>query len=141
MRKIAVRSILTGLWVALLTWESPAIKEYVPVKEKIYPRPEKTYAADQSNRFHSAVSQKNLLKLVRQTPFSLPEPSSLNPIPDTVKVLAVRVAFQKEIPEDPTTTGDGTFDFRPFTQFVAEEGHEIDPSPHGKAYFETHLQA
>jgi len=111
------------------------------IKEKIYPQAEKTYTSPVGAQFQSNVSQKNLLGLKRQTPYSLPEASSITIQPVTIKVLAARVTFQKEIPDDPTTTGDGTFDFRDTTQFKAEEGHLIDPAPHGKAYFESHLEA
>lgn len=53
-------------------------------------------------------------------------------VPDTLKILALRVAFQ---PDDlNTTTGDGQFDLS-----TATDPFQIDPPPHNKAYFEDHL--
>jgi len=111
------------------------------IRRKIYPQPEKSSAQVGKYIFHSAISQKNLLGLQRKSLFSLPEPSSISAQPVTIRILAVRVAFLQEIPDDPTTTGDGTFDFRPDSVFFAQEGHQIDPSPHNKEYSESHLQA
>jgi M6 family metalloprotease-like protein len=54
----------------------------------------------------------------------------------TVKVLALRVQFQKEIPDKPQTTGDGHFDLSD-TRAV----RKIDPAPHNKNYFEDQLLA
>lgn len=129
------------IWLALPHSLATGSDKLLTIKEKIYPQAEKTYTSPVTAQFQSSVSQKNLLGLKRQTPYSLPEASSLSTQPVTIKILAARVAFQKEVPDDPTTSGDGTFDFRDTTQFKAEEGHLIDPAPHGKAYFESHLEA
>ena len=131
------------IFLPALLWQvNPAAsKEFYSIKQKIYPVPEKTYSAAARYEFHSAVSQNNLLGLQRKSLFSLPEPSSISAQPVTIRILAVRVTFLQEIPDDPSTTGDGTFDIRPFNQFIAEEQHEIDPSPHKKEYFQAHLQA
>jgi len=89
----------------------------------------------------SDVSQKNLLGLDRPHPLAIPTARQGIPIEDigvsvtvdtTIKILVLRVEFLKEVPDNPRTTGD---------QFVAEEGHFIDPAPHNKAYFNSHMTA
>lgn len=54
-------------------------------------------------------------------------------------VLAVRVSFPKEVPDEPTTTGDGRFDLRS----PDEAGYTLpyDLPPHDRRYFEAHLRA
>ncbi len=141
MHKKSVGLLLTITWLSLVLAQTASMGGILEIKEKIYPQPEKTSAQPGIPYFNSAVSQKNLLGLKRKSLHSLPDPSSISTQPITIRILAVRVAFLQEIPDDPTTTGDGTFDFRSFDQFVTEEGHEIDPSPHNKEYFEAHLQA
>ena len=54
----------------------------------------------------------------------------------TVKVLALRVQFQQEIPDKEQTTGDGHFDLGDLRGARA-----IDPPPHNKRYFEDQLLA
>ena len=97
-------------------------------------------------RFRSQVSGKNLLGLERPAPMALPEakfgvPLALSTVIDTLNILGLKIEFQKENPDDPNTTGDGTFDLRSYDQFVAEEGHYIDPSPHNSSYFSSHMEA
>ncbi|MEO0290261.1 MAG: hypothetical protein ABIN15_03375 [candidate division WOR-3 bacterium] len=60
---------------------------------------------------------------------------------DTVKfnILAIRVAFQKEEPDDPLTTGNGWFD-------LSSKGNPdsipfFSEPPHDKKYFETYLES
>ena len=97
--------------------------------------------------FKSDISTKNLLGLDRPTPFSLP--TAKNGIPldiastaaETLNVLVLKVEFQREVPDNPKTTGDGTLDLRDYEQFVSEEGHYIDPGPHGTSYFNSHMEA
>ncbi len=60
-------------------------------------------------------------------------------LPDTLRVLVLRVAFPAD--EDPETTGEGSFDLRTLEQFEAEEGHVIDAAPHDRGYTQRHLQA
>ncbi len=60
-------------------------------------------------------------------------------LPDTLRVLVLRVAFPPD--EDPTTTGDGSFDMRSLERFESEEGHVIDAAPHDRGYVGRHLQA
>jgi len=80
------------------------------------------------------VSQRNILNLDRPSPWGLPRVSRHFAV-DTVKILAIRVEFQ---PDNTTrTTGDGTFDLSP----IEEMEHPFDPTPHNKAYFESHMQA
>lgn len=53
--------------------------------------------------------------------------------PTELKVLAIRVEFQKD--EETTTTGDGKFDLSRATSL------QIDPPPHDRNYFEAQLRA
>jgi M6 family metalloprotease-like protein len=93
-------------------------------------------------RFKNFVSEKNLLGLKRETPFSLPRFAGSAPMTTkTLKLLAIRVEFQEEIPDDPLTTGNGLFDMRSPDDFYQQEGHMIDPAPHGVLFFEKHIQA
>jgi len=97
--------------------------------------------------FKSGVSSKNLLGLDRPTPFSLPTSKRGMPLgsasvaTDTVNVLVLKVEFQREIQDNPNTTGDGTFDMRSYEDFYSEEGHYIDPAPHTSSYFNSHMEA
>ncbi len=99
------------------------------------------------SEFKSDVSGRNLLGLDRPTPFSLP--ASKNGIPlewasaaaETLNVLVLKIEFQREVPDNPKTTGDGTFDLRSYNQFVGEEEHYIDPGPHNTSYFNSHMEA
>jgi M6 family metalloprotease-like protein len=88
------------------------------------------------------VSKRNLLGLERETPYSLPRLSKLAfSQSKTLRILAVRVEFQEESPDDPQTTGNGLFDMRGPEEFSETEGHLIDPSPHDTSFFQTHIRA
>jgi M6 family metalloprotease-like protein len=91
----------------------------------------------------SMVSQKNLLGLERETPYGLPKQNNLalDTQVDTVNILVLKIEFQMENPDDPTTTGNGNLDMRSYDQFLADEGHYFDPAPHNSAYFSAHMQA
>jgi M6 family metalloprotease-like protein len=92
--------------------------------------------------FKSQVSQKNLLRLKRERRFALPvSGKEYYAQVETLKVLGIRVEFEKEVPDDPKTTGDGLFDRRTYQQHYADEGHIIDPPPHFRNYFLSHLKA
>jgi len=86
----------------------------------------------------SCPSQQNILGLKRNTPFGLPK-STLQE--NTINMLAIRVEFVREDPDDPTTTGNGAFDLRDSTVFKEEHGHLLDASPHDSAYFGKHIEA
>ena len=51
-------------------------------------------------------------------------------------VLAVRVSFPEEVPDEPTTTGRGRFDLR-----SPDDTLRYDLPPHDRRYFEAHLRA
>lgn len=91
--------------------------------------------------FRSDVSSRNLLGLERETPYALPSLQKPSMEPKTLKIITIRVQFKKEVPDDPTTTGDGQFDKRNYQEFYVAEKHIIDPAPHNRAYFEGHLKA
>ena len=98
------------------------------------------------NRWRSMVSGKNLLNLERDAQFSLPKSKNGQPIglqaqSDTLRLLALKIEFEPEDPDNPTTTGNGNFDLRTFDEFVAQEGHEFDPAPHNSSYFSAHMEA
>ncbi len=58
---------------------------------------------------------------------------------DTYRVLAVRVSFPPENPDNETTSGNGTFDLS--TAESSDRIYPFDAPPHDRAYFEAHLQA
>jgi M6 family metalloprotease-like protein len=57
------------------------------------------------------------------------------------RILAIRVEFPRETPDDPTTTGDGTFDLRTFEEARQSYCFPYDTPPHDRHYVEWHLQA
>lgn len=81
------------------------------------------------------------MKLVRSTPFGLPYARvSTAAAVETLRVLALRVEFQPALAGDSVSTS-GLFDRRTRQQFLAQEGHLVDPAPHTLKYFESHLAA
>ncbi len=54
----------------------------------------------------------------------------------TMHILALRVRFQKEDPDDPNTTGDGWFDLSDNSK-----DERINPAPHNREYFQRQLEA
>ncbi len=135
--KFQLAALLTLGWSMV----SPAADRLLEVRNMVPPPAVKTYPSQPENSFLSGVSQKNLLGLTRKSLYSLPERSSLPSQVVNLRILSVRVDFQLESPDDPTTTGNGKFDFRSFDQFYVDEQHQIDPAPHNKAFFEAHLSA
>ncbi|HID96172.1 MAG TPA: T9SS type A sorting domain-containing protein [Candidatus Latescibacteria bacterium] len=59
------------------------------------------------------------------------------------RVLALRVQFPEEDPDNRTTTGNGTFDLRDFSDPEVQSSykHPYDTPPHNRQYFQWHLQA
>ena len=57
------------------------------------------------------------------------------------RVLALRVDFPLESPDEPTTTGVGAFDLRFVEDAVADYVPPFDLPPHDRAYFARHLKA
>ena len=57
----------------------------------------------------------------------------------TYRVLALRVSFPPEEPDNETTSGNGTFDLS--TSQSSDRIYPFDAPPHDRAYFEAHLQA
>ncbi|MBI4530023.1 MAG: VCBS repeat-containing protein, partial [Candidatus Latescibacteria bacterium] len=57
------------------------------------------------------------------------------------RILAIRVEFPRETPDDPTTTGDGTFDLRAFEEARQSSCFPYDTPPHDRHYVEWHLEA
>ncbi len=60
---------------------------------------------------------------------------------ETWRILAVRVSFSVEDPDDGTTSGNGAFDLRTFDSVRADYVFPFDAPPHDRSYFEAHLQA
>ncbi len=60
---------------------------------------------------------------------------------DVWRILAVRVSFPLEEPDDETTSGNGAFDLRPTADVQDSLRFPYDAPPHDRAYFEAHLQA
>ena len=64
----------------------------------------------------------------------------------TIKILALRVEFPRETPDDFTTGGNGRFDMRTVAQALTADGDSLfrypfDPPPHDGVFFENHLKA
>ncbi len=57
------------------------------------------------------------------------------------RILALRVDFPLEDPDESTTTGRGHFDLRPFEEAKEDYSLPYDIPPHNRAYFENHLEA
>jgi M6 family metalloprotease-like protein len=60
---------------------------------------------------------------------------------DTRRILAVRVSFPVEDPDNETTSGNGLFDLRTLDEARAEYRFPFDTPPHDRAYFEAHMEA
>lgn len=84
-------------------------------------------------------SPRNLLGLERDTEFSLAKTTLREE--KTFKMLALRVEFVPEEPDDPTTTGNGLMDLRDSVAYKDEHGHLFDAAPHDSAYFGKHIEA
>jgi M6 family metalloprotease-like protein len=59
---------------------------------------------------------------------------------ETRRILAIRVSFPLETPDEETTSGDGNFDLRTFEEAEADYRFPFDIPPHNRSYFEAHLQ-
>ncbi len=142
--RIFIKFVLLSSFFSFLTSTTLGSSEKILRIEKVaQPISSKKSFVDLENKgFKSDVSQKNLLNLRREYPYSLPilaKPHVSQT--ETLKILGIRVEFQEEDPDDPKTTGNGLFDMRSQEEFYQDEGHRIDPSPHDALYFETHIQA
>lgn len=74
-------------------------------------------------------------------PGSLDAQLQIEPALGTRRVLALRVSFPPEVPDEETTSGDGTFDLRPTETARSEYRFPFDLPPHDRTYFESHLEA
>jgi M6 family metalloprotease-like protein len=123
-----------------------ADKIYVPSNIERLTTPRDQLVKPKPEPLRSMVSQKNLLGLDRDTPFGLPKskqgvPLSLATQEDSIHVLVLKIDFQTENPDDPSTTGNGNLDLRSAEEFFADEGHMLDPAPHNSTYFAAHMRA
>ena len=57
------------------------------------------------------------------------------------RILALRVDFPREEPDELTTTGVGAFDLRSAEKAAEDYALPYDLPPHDRAYFERHLTA
>lgn len=87
------------------------------------------------------VSERNLLDLDYSGKYGLPTRALSADETRVLRILAIRVNFALENPDDPLSSGDGNFDMRSKSEFEATEGHLIDPAPHNRDYFNSHLVA
>lgn len=85
-------------------------------------------------------SVRNILGLKRAHPFGLPTAASAA-APKTIRVAVLRVQFRQELPDDPSTTGDGHLDLRDPATFYDEEGHAFESAPHNRDFFSTVMRA
>lgn len=58
-----------------------------------------------------------------------------------IHILAIRVGFQKEEPDDPLTTGDGWFNLEGNADSLGDTASLFYDPPHDKRYFENQLSA
>ncbi len=101
------------------------------------------HPADESHRhcLGHVGSDRNLLGLDRDAVSGLPKQALSAAAPRVIRILAIKVQFRRELPDDSRTTGDGNFDLRAAEQFEQQEGHLIDAAPHNSEYFLSHLRA
>ena len=59
----------------------------------------------------------------------------------TWRILALRVDFPVESPDELSTTGSGGFDLRPLLEALPDYRFPYDTPPHDRVYFEQHLEA
>lgn len=142
-----LRNLAVFIILILIPCLSPGADIYIPRQADGKIITHQMEANPKPNSLRSMISRKNLLGLERDKPFGLPKSKHGLPIIagiqeiDTVNVLVLRVEFQPEEPDDPSTTGNGTFDLRTFQEFYDSAGHEFDPAPHNKSYFAAHMEA
>jgi len=91
--------------------------------------------------FYSGRAKEKFISVDRERPFALPKAALPQDYRDTINIVAIRVDFSYEDPDDPLTTGRGLFDLRDTATFLAQEGHALDPAPHNRHYFEAHLRS
>jgi M6 family metalloprotease-like protein len=94
-----------------------------------------------AEKFFSPRAKERFLQLDRTAPYALPKSAIPSGTVDTITIIALRVDFVYEDPDDPLTTGRGTFDLRSKETFIQQEGHGLDPAPHNRDYFEAHLRS
>ncbi len=92
----------------------------------------------------NSFSKKNILKISRENPWSLPKTDRNISFTDTVEVKAVLVEFKQEVAginENDFSTGDGKFDKSPSAALSMTYKEVIfDPPPHNHDYFSKHLE-
>ncbi len=96
---------------------------------------------DKKEGFFSGRAKTQFLNLERDKSYGLPKKALSADVVDTISIIAFRIGFTYEETDDATTTGRGSIDTRDSLTFVTDEGHWLDPSPHNKHYFESHLRS
>ncbi len=67
--------------------------------------------------------------------------AQIEPVIGSRRILAIRVSFPIEVPDDETTSGDGTFELRSSGAVSDDYRFPFDLPPHDRTYFEAHLKA
>ena len=98
-------------------------------------------AASDRPQFYSPRAKEQFLALDRTAPYGLPKAALPADAVDTISIIAIRIDFKYENPDEPRTTGRGAFDLRTKEQFIQQEGQGLDPAPHNRPYFEAHLRS
>ena len=62
-------------------------------------------------------------------------------VADTCRILAIRVEFPLEDPDEPSTTGTGRFDLRSLSEALPDYAFPYDTPPHDRTFYEHQLQA
>ena len=71
----------------------------------------------------------------------LAAPSAAQEEVEDWRILALRVDFPLEEPDEPTTTGRGGFDLRSLSEALPDYRHPYDTPPHDRVHYEHHLEA
>lgn len=61
--------------------------------------------------------------------------------PQTWRILALRVEYPTENPDEPTTSGTGSFDLRPLSEALPDYALPYDTPPHDRLFYEHHLES
>ncbi|MEE8576824.1 MAG: hypothetical protein V3T31_06180, partial [candidate division Zixibacteria bacterium] len=139
------RLFIVILFVAAAVTVGAEDKLLIGHKERLETIPGENYVRHRC--LTPAASERIVLPLERDKPWSLPKTALDNGFLDTINILVLRYNFQYEDPDDPNTTGRGHMNL---TQLLTDAdvsayydsvGHFIDPPAHDSLYFDAHLRA
>gem|GEM_PF-384038 len=136
MKKRGLLLLLIGLCSFSIAYGGALL----PFKRVDLPTEKKELTAGQPV-FRQGRAKEDFLHLKRDKTYGLPKAALPADQVDTISIIAIRVDFKPENPDDPNTTGTGVFDLRDTTTFLQQEHYALDPAPHNKNYFSAHLRS